>query len=67
MLTLWEAIASLFSTLFQPNPRVKVMSDQEFKEPYNIFYFLGFIAALLIPTLPATLTWIRVMNGYAGF
>ncbi|TOO08789.1 hypothetical protein CGH46_11935, partial [Vibrio parahaemolyticus] len=20
-----------------------------------------------IPTLPATLTWLRVMNGYAGF
>ncbi|SEG43610.1 hypothetical protein SAMN04488244_11425 [Vibrio hangzhouensis] len=43
------------------------MSDTEFKEPYNIFYFLGFIVALLIPTLPATLTWIRVLNGYAGF
>lgn len=43
------------------------MADKDFKEPYNIFYFLGFIAVLLIPTLPATLTWIRVMNGYAGF
>lgn len=43
------------------------MADKDFKEPYNIFYFLGFIAALLIPTLPATLTWIRVFNGYAGF
>ncbi len=43
------------------------MADQDFKEPYNIFYFFGFIAALLIPTLPATLTWIRVLNGYAGY
>jgi hypothetical protein len=45
----------------------KPMADKEFKEPYNVFYFLGFIAVLLIPTLPATLTWLRVMNGYAGF
>lgn len=44
-----------------------IMADKEFKEPYNVLYFLGFIAALLIPTLPATLTWIRVVNGYAGF
>ncbi|ROV58803.1 hypothetical protein EGH82_16620 [Vibrio ponticus] len=43
------------------------MADKDFKEPYNIFYFLGFIAVLLIPTLPATLTWIRVFNGYAGY
>ncbi|WP_269472599.1 hypothetical protein [Vibrio taketomensis] len=43
------------------------MADKDFKEPYNIFYFLGFIAALLIPTLPATLTWIRVFNEYARF
>ncbi|AIV06317.1 membrane protein [Vibrio harveyi] len=43
------------------------MADKDFKEPYNIFYFFGFIAVLLIPTLPATLTWIRVLNGYAGF
>lgn len=43
------------------------MADKVFKEPYNVFYFLGFIAALLIPTLPALLTWIRVVNGYSGF
>ncbi|MCG3729859.1 hypothetical protein [Vibrio cincinnatiensis] len=43
------------------------MADKVFKEPYNVFYFLGFIAALLIPTLPALLTWIRVANGYSGF
>lgn len=38
------------------------MSDQNFKEPYNVFYFLGFIAALLIPTLPATLTWVDILS-----
>ncbi|CAM2880643.1 MULTISPECIES: hypothetical protein [Vibrio] len=43
------------------------MADKDFKEPYNVLYFLGFIAALLIPTLPATLTWIRVFSGYEGF
>ena len=43
------------------------MADKEFKAPYNVLYFLGFILALLVPTLPATLTWIRVVNGYAGF
>ncbi len=43
------------------------MADHDFQEPYNIFYFFGFIAALLIPLLPATLTWIRVVNGYSVF
>ncbi len=38
------------------------MSDTNFKEPYNIFYFLGFIAVLLIPTLPATLTWLEILS-----
>jgi hypothetical protein len=46
--------------------RRNIMADKEFKEPYNILYFLGFIAVLMIPTLPATLTWLRVFNGYAG-
>ncbi|WP_170961611.1 hypothetical protein [Vibrio genomosp. F6] len=46
----------------------ELMADNEtFNEPYNIFYFLGLVAALLIPTLPATLTWIRIFNGYAVF
>ncbi|MDN3680553.1 hypothetical protein QWZ04_09480 [Vibrio tapetis subsp. quintayensis] len=34
------------------------------QDPYNIFYFIGFIAVLLIPTLPATLTLFQVFNGY---
>ncbi len=44
-----------------------MMEEQNFTEPYNIFYFLGFIAVLSIPTLPAILTWIRVFNGYSTF
>ncbi|WP_158120493.1 hypothetical protein [Vibrio metoecus] len=43
------------------------MANHEFKEPFNIYYFLGVVAVLLIPTLPATLTWIRVLNGYDTF
>jgi len=39
------------------------MSQQEFKEPFNLLYFLGIVLALLIPTLPATLTWIKVIYG----
>lgn len=35
--------------------------QHDFKEPYNIFYFLGFIAALLIPTLPASLTILKLI------
>ncbi|WP_256377996.1 hypothetical protein [Paraferrimonas sp. SM1919] len=35
------------------------MSSEQFKEPYNIYYFLGFILALLIPTAPATLTLLK--------
>lgn len=38
------------------------MADMDFKEPYNIFYFLGLVLALLIPTLPATLTWLSVLQ-----
>ncbi|MHA2939951.1 hypothetical protein ACXJY6_16850 [Vibrio sp. RC27] len=43
------------------------MSEKEFKEPFNIFYFLGLLLVLLLPTLPATLTWLRVANGFAPF
>ncbi|CAH7456876.1 conserved hypothetical protein [Vibrio chagasii] len=42
--------------------------NQDFKDPFNVFYFLGFLVAfLMIPLLPATLTLIRVFNGYATF
>ncbi|SON50133.1 conserved protein of unknown function [Vibrio tapetis subsp. tapetis] len=39
-------------------------SNKAHKDPYNIFYFIGFIAVLLIPTLPATLTLLQVINGH---
>ncbi|KPL94143.1 hypothetical protein AN168_11395 [Vibrio splendidus] len=46
-----------------------IMADnKDFQDPFNVFYFLGFLAAFLaIPLLPATLTLIRVFNGYATF
>lgn len=43
------------------------MSDHKVTEPFNFLYFLGVVLALLLPTLPATLTWLRVVNGYAPF
>ncbi|CZF80076.1 hypothetical protein GCE9029_01835 [Grimontia celer] len=36
--------------------------DANFKDPFNFAYFLGMIAVLLIPTLPATLTWIGMLS-----
>ncbi|WP_176703533.1 hypothetical protein [Vibrio splendidus] len=42
--------------------------NKDFQDPFNVFYFLGFLAAFLaIQLLPATLTLIRVFNGYATF
>ena len=41
--------------------------DKDFKEPFNIYYALGVLGALIIATLPATLTWLRVLNGYMTF
>lgn len=38
------------------------MADENFNEPFNLFYFLGVIVALLLPTLPATLTWISLLS-----
>ncbi len=34
------------------------MSEQ-FKDPFNILYLLVFVLLLLIPTLPATLSWLK--------
>ncbi len=33
---------------------------QPFKDPFNIVYFLVFILVLLIPTLPASLSWLKM-------
>ncbi|WP_281355593.1 hypothetical protein [Vibrio agarilyticus] len=43
------------------------MADNQVHEPYNIFYFLAFLVVLALPTLPAILTWLRVVNDYARF
>ena len=34
--------------------------SQPFKDPFNIIYFIGFILVLMIPTLPATLSWLKI-------
>ncbi len=36
--------------------------DENYKDPFNVAYFLGFVAVVLIPTLPATLTWIGMLS-----
>ena len=33
--------------------------SQPFKDPFNLVYFVGFILVLLLPTLPATLSWLK--------
>lgn len=40
------------------------MSSKNFKDPYNLGYFLAFVAVLAMPTLIATLTWVRVLGGW---
>ena len=36
------------------------MSEENFKDPYSLRHFLGLLVVFLIPTLPATLTLIKV-------
>ncbi|KDM93202.1 membrane protein [Photobacterium galatheae] len=36
--------------------------DHHFKEPYNLKYFFGFLVAMLLPTLPASLTWLGILS-----
>lgn len=36
------------------------MGHEPFKEPFNLWYFLGIVLALLVPTLPATIGWFKV-------
>ena len=38
------------------------MSSQPFKDPFNFMYFIGFILVLLLPTLPATLMWLKQLG-----
>jgi hypothetical protein len=36
--------------------------DHDFKDPYNFTYFVGLLGALLIATLPASLTLIGMFT-----
>lgn len=35
--------------------------EHVFKDPYNFKYFVGFLIALALPTLPASLTWLGML------
>ncbi len=37
------------------------MAQGEFKESFNGWYLLGFLAVFLIPTAPATIGWLKVL------
>ncbi len=37
------------------------MAQGEFKEAFNVWYLLGLLAVLLIPTAPATIGWLKVL------
>lgn len=39
----------------------KIM-EHGFKDPYNPLYFLGLLVALLLPTLPASLTLLSMFG-----
>lgn len=41
--------------------RGAVMS-QPFKDPFNVMYFVGLILVLLLPTLPASLSWLKSLG-----
>lgn len=36
--------------------------EQGYQDPYNVKYFLGFIAVLALPTLPAILTFVGMLS-----
>ncbi|MGF1763744.1 hypothetical protein [Aliivibrio kagoshimensis] len=38
-------------------------TEQEFKDPYNIFYFIGLLVALVPATIVASLTMYKVLSG----
>ncbi|WP_220736333.1 hypothetical protein [Shewanella sp. c952] len=41
---------------------VEEVMSQPFKDPFNIVYFIGFILVMLLPTLPASLSWLKIMG-----
>ena len=36
--------------------------EHGFKDPYSVKYFFGFLIALALPTLPASLTWLGMLT-----
>lgn len=36
--------------------------EHDFKESYNVLYFLGFVVALLLPTLPMSLSLLQILS-----
>lgn len=36
------------------------MKNTEFKDPFNFVYLGLFLLSLVIPTLPASLTWLKL-------
>lgn len=38
-------------------------TEQEFKDPYNVFYFIGLLLALVPATLVGSLTMYKVLSG----
>ncbi len=36
--------------------------EQDFKESYNALYFIGFVVALLLPTLPMSLSLLQMFS-----
>lgn len=34
--------------------------DANFTEPFNVWYLIGFMLVLLVPTLPASLSWLKL-------
>ncbi|KLV04310.1 membrane protein [Photobacterium ganghwense] len=36
--------------------------EHGFKDPYSVKYFFGFLLAMALPTLPASLTWLGILS-----
>lgn len=60
----YQFYSMMFFDLDQSTMYFKRMtvSEENFKDPYSLRHFLGLLAVLLIPTLPATLTLIKVLS-----
>lgn len=59
------ALDTLDTYAAQVSTQSNASHSTTFKDPYNIAYFLGFVAVLALPLLPAILTWTKVIGGYS--